>query len=176
MRLAAGPRKLCLVLHVGTSVGWLGGVTATLSLAATALFADDAGTARSSYSAIETIAWRVLVPLSLGSLGTGLVQAAGGRWGLLQHYWVVAKLLINVLASGVLLLYLQTLERLANAAARNHGDPSPLLHSGAALVLLAVALVLSVYKPRGLTRYGWRKAARRPTGISRDASSARPRP
>jgi hypothetical protein len=36
-------------------------------------------------------------------------------------------------------------------------DPSPVLHAGAALVLLLVATTLSVYKPRGLTRYGWRK-------------------
>ncbi len=175
MRLAPGPRKLCLVLHIGTSVGWLGGVAATLALSGTALLADDVGTARSSYSAIESIAWWVLVPLSLGSLGTGLVQAAGSRWGVFQHYWVIVKLVINVLASGVLLLYMQTLERLASSTP-NHGDPSPLLHSGAALILLIVALILSVYKPRGLTRYGWRKAARRATGISRDASSGRPRP
>ena len=32
-----------------------------------------------------------------------------------------------------------------------------ILHSGAALVLLLAATTLSVYKPRGVTRYGWRK-------------------
>jgi hypothetical protein len=29
--------------------------------------------------------------------------------------------------------------------------------AGAAVVALLVATVLSIYKPRGLTRYGWRK-------------------
>ncbi len=32
-----------------------------------------------------------------------------------------------------------------------------MLHAGAALVLLLLATVLAMYKPRGLTRYGWRR-------------------
>jgi len=32
-----------------------------------------------------------------------------------------------------------------------------LLHPGAGLVVLLGIAVLNVYKPRGLTRYGWRK-------------------
>jgi hypothetical protein len=32
-----------------------------------------------------------------------------------------------------------------------------LLHPGLGLVVLLVIQVLNVYKPRGLTRYGWRK-------------------
>lgn len=33
---------------------------------------------------------------------------------------------------------------------------SPVIHSAGALVLLVLAVVLSVYKPKGLTRYGQR--------------------
>jgi hypothetical protein len=40
-------------------------------------------------------AWSVLVPLSLGSLLTGLVLSLGTTWGLLRHYWVLIKLLIR---------------------------------------------------------------------------------
>ena len=32
-----------------------------------------------------------------------------------------------------------------------------MVHAGAALLLLLVAVTLSVYKPRGMTRYGQRK-------------------
>ncbi|MGH7476805.1 MAG: hypothetical protein ACRELD_10980 [Longimicrobiales bacterium] len=32
-----------------------------------------------------------------------------------------------------------------------------LLHPGLGLVVLLVITVLNVYKPRGMTRYGWRK-------------------
>jgi hypothetical protein len=37
-------------------------------------------------------------------------------------------------------------------------DPSPLLHSAAALALLIAAAALSVFKPPGRTRYGWRRS------------------
>ena len=36
-------------------------------------------------------------------------------------------------------------------------DPSPVLHASLALLLLLVATVLGLYKPPGMTRYGWRK-------------------
>jgi hypothetical protein len=34
---------------------------------------------------------------------------------------------------------------------------STLVHSVGGTVVLLVVLVLNVYKPRGMTRYGWRK-------------------
>jgi hypothetical protein len=103
--------------------------------------------------------------LALASLVTGLVQSLGTTWGLLRHYWVLAKLLINVFATIVLLLYMQTLGSLGEAAERPlSGDdlsglrsPSPVLHAGAALLLLVAATALAVYKPPGMTRYGRRK-------------------
>jgi hypothetical protein len=36
-------------------------------------------------------------------------------------------------------------------------SPSVVVHSGVALVLLLFTTVLSIYKPRGVTRYGQRK-------------------
>ena len=63
-------------------------------------------------------------------------------------------------------MYTQTLDYLAGLAARTpslSGDvgglrsPSPVLHASAALLLLLVATTLSVYKPRGMTRYGRRR-------------------
>jgi len=80
----------------------------------------------------------------------------------------LAKLLINVTASVVLLLYVQTLDRLASIATSGSGgdisglrDPSPLLHSALAAALLVAAAALSVYKPRGMTRRGQRKQQER---------------
>jgi hypothetical protein len=103
--------------------------------------------------------------LSFASLLTGVVQSLGTTWGLFRHYWVVAKLLINVFATSVLLLYTRTLDSLAGLAAEqtSAGDlgalrsPSPVLHAGAALLLLLAATTLAVYKPPGLTPYGQRK-------------------
>jgi len=112
------------------------------------------------------IGWYTLVPLSLASLLTGLVQSLGTKWGLFRHYWVLFKLLITVLSTIVLLMHMETLSYLSGVAAETTlssgdlsglRDPSPVLHAGAGLLLLLVAATLSVYKPRGMTRYGRRK-------------------
>ena len=106
------------------------------------------------------------MPLSLASLLTGVIQSLGTKWGLFRHYWVIAKLLINLVATVVLLLYMQTLGSLAavatdtTASTSELRSPSPAIHAGAALFLLLVAATLSVYKPRGVTRYGQRKQRR----------------
>jgi hypothetical protein len=158
-------RKLLLTAHVTFSVGWLGAVITSLVLAVAGLATADAVTVRAVYPALDLIGWYVLVPLSVASLITGLVQALAGPWGLLRHYWVVLKLTMNLFATVVLLLYTQTLGYLSDAAKTSVEPadlltlrtPSPILHAGGALLLLGVAVTLSIYKPRGLTRYGQRQ-------------------
>ena len=165
MTMAPWLRKFALTAHVTTSVGWLGAVASFLVLAVVSLASDDADLVRGAYLTMEVTGWYVLVPLSLASLLTGLVQSLGTRWGLFRHYWVLAKLLINVFATVVLLLYTSTLGSLADLAADpalsnaellQARTPSALIHAGGALVLLLAATVLSVYKPPGMTRYGQR--------------------
>jgi hypothetical protein len=158
-------RKLALVAHVGSSVGWLGTVVTSLGLAVIGLASGDPDLVRGVYLVLEPLGWWALIPFSVASLVTGLIQSVGTRWGLLHHYWVVAKLLMNLFATAILLLYMQTLTHLADTARTTAvtGDPdalrspSPVVHAVGAVVLLLVALVLSVYKPRGLTPYGYRK-------------------
>lgn len=162
--MTPGLRKLVLTAHVTTSVGWLGAVAGFLALGVVGLTDQDPRIVRAVYLVMEPAAGLVLVPLSVASLLSGLIQSLGGAWGLFRHYWVLFKLLINIVASVVLLLYIQTLRALAGFAADPTVDldmvrsPSPVLHAGAALLLLLVAVTLSVYKPRGLTPYGRRKA------------------
>jgi hypothetical protein len=159
-------RKLALTAHVTSSVGWLGAVVAFLVLAVVGLTSDDGQTVRGAYLVMEPAAWLVLVPLALASLVTGLVQSLGTPWGLFRHYWVVFKLLINVVATVVLLTYMETFRFMAGMAADPSADlgevrtASPVLHAGAALLLLLVAVALSVYKPRGVTPYGHRERSK----------------
>jgi hypothetical protein len=163
--MTPGIRKLVLTAHVVSSVGWLGAIAGFLALALVGLTSQNAQTVRGAYLVMEPAAWFVLVPLAFLSLVTGLVQSFGTAWGLFRHYWVLFKLLINVIATTVLLLYMETFRLMARVA----GDPSadlglvrnasPALHAGAALLLLLGATVLAVYKPRGMTRYGRRKEA-----------------
>ena len=160
-------RNAALTAHITCSVAWLGAVLAFLAIAIVALTSDDAATVRGAYLVMEPAAWFALVPLAFASLLTGLIQSLGTVWGLFRHYWVVFKLAINIVANAVLLLYTQTLGGLAASAREPTGDldllrtPSVLLHAVAALLLLLVATVLAVYKPRGLTPYGRRKRQER---------------
>ena len=166
MTMRPSLRKLALTAHVTSSVGWVGAVIGSLALGAVGLTSQDAELVRAVYLTLEPLGWYALVPLSLASLLSGLVMSLGTRWGLFRHYWVVVKLVINLVASGILLLYMQTLgylADLASASSSSGGDlsglrsPSPLVHAGGALLLLLGATVLSVYKPQGITRYGQRK-------------------
>jgi len=181
MRSRPRLRKFALTAHVITSVGWLGAVVVFLALSVVGLTSQQAPVVRAAYLAMESIGWLVLVPLSIASLLTGLIQALGTKWGLLQHYWVLMKLAINVIATIVLLLYMQSLSYLAGLAEQTAlpdgnldglRSPSPALHAAAALLLLLVAATLSVYKPRGMTRYGQRKQLQRRAALSRTATRA----
>lgn len=168
MTMAPGLRKLALTAHVVSSVGWLGAVVTSLAIGIAALVSADPQIVRGGYLILELVGWYVLVPFSVVSLLTGLVSALGTAWGLFRHYWVVAKLAINVVATVVLLMYMQSLGYLARVAAEMSasGDPSPVLHAGVALALLLLAAVLGFYKPRGLTKYGWRKQEERRAELS----------
>lgn len=155
-------RKLALTLHVTSSVGWLGAVAAFLALAVAGLSSGAPQTVRGAYLAMDVVGWYVIVPFSAACLLTGLVQSFGTVWGLLRHYWVIAKLLITVVATVLLLVHMQPVGHLADAAARAalaggelQGMRVQLIADAAAAVLvLLTAAALSVFKPRGMTRYG----------------------
>ena len=158
-------RKFALIVHVTSSVGWLGAVAGFLALAVAGMTSEDVQVLRGAYLMMELTGRFVLVPLSLASLLTGLVQSLGTKWGLFRHYWVLFKLLINVFANIVLLMYTKSLSYLAGIAAQTNGDlselrsPTAVIHAGGSLLLLLVATTRSVYKPRGMTRYGQRRQA-----------------
>jgi hypothetical protein len=104
--------------------------------------------------------------LALASLLTGLIMSLGTKWGLFRYYWVLISLVLTIFATGVLLEHMQTVSIFAGMAAATEsadvnalqgGLPGELLHAGVGLLVLLVIEVLNVYKPRGMTRYGWRK-------------------
>jgi hypothetical protein len=114
---------------------------------------------------MDLVTWSVIVPASLASLVTGIVSSVGTPWGLLRHYWVVVKLLLNVVATLLLLLHTRPVGDLATAAVRGAlaaGSFRALrvdlvVDAGGGLLALLAATALGLFKPKGLTRYGWRK-------------------
>ena len=180
MTMTPRASKIALTAHVTSSVGWLGAVAAFLALSVAGLTSKNDQVVRAAYFAMELVGWCVIVPLSLASLLTGLVQSLGTSWGLFRHYWIVAKLLITVFASILLLVHMQVASRMANVvagttlgAADFHGMRIQLVaDAAAAIVVLLVATALSVFKPQGLTPFG-RSQQSSPSGASGAISTPR---
>lgn len=158
-------RKLTLSAHVTSSVGWLGALAVFLAHALASWISQDEQMVRAAALAMGLTAWFVIMPLSLASLLTGLVQALGTAWGLFRHYWIVFKLLLTAVATIVLLLKLQPISALADAAAQSTFSSqdlvglrtSLLVHAAGGLLVLLAAATLAVYKPAGMTKDGLRK-------------------
>ena len=164
MQMGPGLRKLMLSIHIATSVGWVGAVVAYLPLDLATSLSEDPATLRAAYLGMELVASWALVPLAWTAFATGLVVSLGTSWGLFRHYWVLLSLVLTAIALLVLLSETRTISALASVAAdpATSDDalralPSTLVHSIGGLVVLLIVLVLNVYKPRGLTKYGWRK-------------------
>ena len=162
MTLAPGARKLLLAVHLTVSVGWIGSVLAYLALGVAAVTSNETQTVRSAWLFMELTGWYVVVPLAVAALLTGIAMALGTKWGLFRHYWVLFSLVLTVVATAVLLLHMPDVSATADAAQQAEGAAlealgGDLAHPAIGLVVLLVIQVLNVYKPQGVTRYGWRK-------------------
>ena len=163
--MSPGVRKLALTVHLTCSVGWIGAVIAYLALGVSAVTSQDAQTVRAAWIAMEVTGWTAIVPLAVASLLTGLVMSLGTPWGLFRHYWVLISLVLTVLSTVVLLVHMPSVTHVAGMARAADGATlaglgplgGDLFHPGVGLLVLLAITVLNVYKPRGLTPYGWRK-------------------
>lgn len=183
MLMTQGIRKVALTTHVVSSIGWLGSVAAFLALAIAGLVSPAPDVVRSAYVAMHVITWYVIVPFCVAALLTGVVEGIGTPWGLFRHYWVVTKLLLTVLATAILLLHTQPIERVAAAALQadlSAGDLRDVRvqligDASAALFVLLITTILSVYKPWGLTPFGVRRQLQASQAVS-SAGGRRARP
>jgi hypothetical protein len=169
--MAISRRRVTLILHIATSVGWLGAVAAFLVLSVTGLNSEDPTLVRSAFVSMDVLGRYLIVPLSLAALGSGIFQSLTTPWGLFQQYWVVTKLVLTVGATALLLLHQYS--AVAAAAALVLGSESATasaeinrlgrqltLDAIVAIVVLVGTTVLSVLKPWGPIRFGKRVGAR----------------
>ncbi|HTE84572.1 MAG TPA: hypothetical protein VK821_07550, partial [Dehalococcoidia bacterium] len=162
MTMGPSLRKLALSVHLTCSVRWIGAVVAYLALGVSAATRQDAQTVRAAWVAMEVTGWFVIVPLAVAALLTGFVMSLGTPWGLFRHYWVLITLMLTALSTVVLLLHMPAVSVRADMARQADGTQlarlgGDLFHPGVGLLVLLVITGLNVYKPRGLTPYGWRK-------------------
>ncbi|HEU5072563.1 MAG TPA: hypothetical protein VFU02_00280 [Polyangiaceae bacterium] len=167
--MTGGLRKLGLMLHVTASVSWLGAVLGFLSLTVAALWSSQPFMIRAAYVSMDVLARFAILPLCVASLVTGVVQSLISPWGLVQHYWVAFKLLLNALSTIVLVGHMRPIAGLAQAAldrslaggAFSQVRIQIAVDACAAAIVLLIATALAIYKPRGVTRYGWQKQQER---------------
>jgi hypothetical protein len=153
--------KLLLAIHLIVSVGWLGIVIAKAVLGLAAVTSDVAGHSAAMYVSMDVLNV-AFPPVAIGTLVTGVLLSLGTKWGLLRHYWVATKLVLTV---GVIVTAVQLGDRaMRSATSAPAGDgtmlgiawpPATLLLSLAVahVLMLAVATVVSVYKPWGRTPF-----------------------
>ncbi len=155
-------RRLTLLSHIVSSVGWMGAVALYIGLAIAVMASQEPLVVRGALSSMRISVWYAIIPFAALSLTTGLIIGVGTIWGLFRHYWVIFKLVLNLLGITVLVLYTSSINHYAELALSAETpdsiatlrNPTHLVHSTGGLIILLAAAVLSVYKPKGMTRYG----------------------
>ncbi len=154
-RLRGRAHKAALTAHVLTSVGWFGVAAALACGVVTAGVTSDHALSSAIYRTMELGPW-LSIPAGLASAATGVLLGLGTAHGLIQRWWVVAKIGIN---TAVVVTDAVVITRFAHQAAVTGHAATP-LHDGAIahVVALAVATVLSVFKPWGRTPWARRRS------------------
>ena len=158
MQMTPGVRRFALTLHVTSSVGWLGAVTALFALTVVGLKATGAPTMQAAYLSMNIVGEFVIVPFGVAALVTGIVQSLTTPWGLFRHYWVLTKFVLTVIAVALLLLHqfmavAVVAQRVLDAGARlpevGALGRQLVVDAAGAFALLVAATVISIFKPWG---------------------------
>ena len=155
-RLRGSAHKIALTAHILASVGWFGIAVVIAFCGIGAAATTDRSLAVALYRTMETAPW-LSIPAGLIAVATGGVLGLGTAFGVIRHWWVVAKILIAVavIATDALLV-----GHVAHDAAATGEATAPLYGSTIAhVVVLGTAAVLSVFEPRGRTPWGTRPTA-----------------
>ncbi|MEU0312476.1 hypothetical protein [Nocardioides sp. NPDC006273] len=182
-RLRSGVRKAVLVLHLLGVGAWLGIDVVVGILAAVATGSAEAADRALALQVIGTYLAGPMLAAGVIVLATGLVLGWGTKWGLVRFWWVAVKLVVNVVLVVLIVFVLmpgmaevRTIGEVLAATGELTGDVGTLRFPPAvSLTGVTIAVVLSVYKPWGRTRFGgraYRTGSPRQRGRSRTGRGA----
>ncbi|GAB4003376.1 membrane protein [Glycomyces albus] len=162
MRLSRRPYRAAVIVHVLSSVAWLGVSLSLLVLTFTVWSATEPADQYAAASAANAVVRTLPVPLGAIAIASGLVLAFGTRWSL-RYRWVTVKLVATCVAYALTVLVL----RPGTAALAAEVDPASLVAVEADVMAGPIvssgiyigATVLSYVKPWGAPG---RRAAARP--------------
>ncbi|MEV5043958.1 DUF2269 domain-containing protein [Streptomyces griseoincarnatus] len=159
-------RRAFLVVHVVASAGWLGLSAGLLALGVAANTGSPV-TVEAAVRSVQLFADRLLLPIALLTLGSGLVLALGTPWGLARHRWVWTRFWLTLATTTATVFALRPgVNDAVAAVSAGHALPDggdvlagPVVSLSAYLFMTAI----SVLKPWGATRRGrrLREAARK---------------
>ena len=169
MKLAPRARKAVLTAHIVSAGAWIGIDVLVAVLVGVGL---GGGSAAARGLALRALAEFVVTPMlasALVCLGSGLLLGLATKWGLVRYWWVVVKLVLNVLLCVLIVVALRPgMAEIGAAGAAVEAGQVPatdlsflVFPPAVSLTALAVATVLSVYKPWGRVR---RRVGRPRTG------------
>ena len=150
-----------LALHIVSAGAWIGIDVIVAVLVLTGWFGGDDETRGLAYRALsEFVVWPMFTA-GLLTLTTGLLLGMATKWGLVRYWWVLVKLVLNVVLCTLVLVALQPGmgevgtygTELAAGADPDPGRVSDLFFPPAvSLTALSLATVLAVMKPWGRVR------------------------
>lgn len=122
-----------------------------MAVSAVAAAFIDPSLSEALYRLVEASPW-VTISLGLGAIVTGVILGLGTRFGLVRYWWVVAKTgtAVAVVVTDARVVRVIAQEALAGGVVQGQLFGPTIAH----VVMLGVATVLSVYKPRARTPWG----------------------
>jgi uncharacterized membrane protein len=160
--LSPRARKTALTAHVAVIATWLGAVIANLFLGISAAVTDDETLADAYYASMDRLVNNLMPAAAIATLATGLLLALATRWGLLRHWWIIAKLVLAILTVvvGVTIIDPAISDTIrSRASTGSTGFSDALLPATAATPLMLVsATTIAITKPWGRTRRARRRA------------------
>jgi hypothetical protein len=168
-RLGRTARKSVLVLHIACGVGWMGADVLLAILMLTGRLSGDGPTVAAAYTAARLVIPPAVGVLATGMLATGVLLGLGTRYGLVQWWWVLVKLVIGIVLTALVFVLLVpgalgipteltgTADQVRDRVGRAGQDL--VFPPFVSFVALAFSLVVSVFKP--WRRTPWAKARTR---------------
>ncbi|NIK56989.1 PDR/VanB family oxidoreductase [Kribbella shirazensis] len=183
-QLRRGPHRALVAAHAISAAAWVGITCAVVTLTVIGLTTDDIDTAVVVYRLVSQFDITLLPWANFATTLTGLALGLTTRWGLIRYRWVAAKLVISFAILFSAFAYVEdsvgaVIEQ-AEALAASGGSTAALEADGGIvfagfglpLLSLVAAMLLSLYKPGGKTRWGRRQKDKRNVRISRTTQVA----
>jgi ferredoxin-NADP reductase len=171
-QLGRRSHRALVAAHAISAAIWVGITCAVVTLAVIGMTTRDLGTALVVYKLISYFDITLLPWANFATTLTGIALGLTTRWGLIRYRWVAAKLIISFAILASAFAYVEdsvgaVIEKAEHLAAT--GGTTEQLSAGGGVVFagfglpllsLIAAMLLSLYKPGGKTRWGRRGGVR----------------